>query len=672
MRDLRNPAAWALTVLTVLPGGATRAQAPAGGAAPPAACNRVRFFPRQGEAARMLGGRFQGSNVGPTSDFVDLAVIRRAPPEGRYSELTFPNAKPYRFLRYYAPPGSHGAVAEVEFDHDGVKISGRPFGTYGLLNDSGNTYLKAFDGDPDTFFDGPLADDQYAGIEIAGPGSAPAEGAFVAGGKGRRHYHIGNSLTDTEGEYTQAIAQSAGFPGDFFDRSTIPGSPLRYNWEATSSFGSPYREGFVKDAPLDDLILQAFIQNGDSQDPAYSLKFYDLAKQHSPNVRPWIYAQWAGLGEETPVTARAPYWEAQTLAYLPVYLAHALNFQRARPGARVGVIPGGLALVGLKHAVDAGRVPGMTGFFPSLFADGLHLTAAGRYFIGLVHYACLYGRSPVGLPVVGAAGSSPALTPAQGRVFQQIAWQTVTRFKKDPGLAAPPVPGEIDARAHVNNAPPFLNSADVRYLRRGADYDYLIRAPEAGLYQLRVSAGNGSGSAEPLDVLLDGAPVQTVSIPATGDDTTFADAPPVTLALKGGANLVTLHVPLDRPYNLNSLKFTRPSAPRLANTLPTTDLFAFQPALEAGTPYTLDFNVRDAETPAGALAVTATADNPRLFPAGSLAVLAGDFIGQYGGHSNRRLRALPAPGQSGRTVLTITIRDGGGLGRSLSTLLTVK
>ena len=226
MRNLRMIAVWGLTVLL---GGAAHAEQPPVKTTTLAVCNHVRFFPRSGNAARMVGGKFQGSNIGPTSDFVDLATITQAPPEGQYSVLTFPNTKQYKFLRYYAPAGSYGNVAELEFDHGAAKISGKPFGTYGSLNNSGDTYLKAFDGDPNTFFDGPLADDQYAGIEVAGPGpTASPVNNYVVGGKGRRHYHIGNSLTDTEGEYTQAIAQSAGYLNDFFDRSTIPGSPLKY------------------------------------------------------------------------------------------------------------------------------------------------------------------------------------------------------------------------------------------------------------------------------------------------------------------------------------------------------------------------------------------------------------------------------------------------------------
>ena len=357
---------------------------------------------------------------------------------------------------------------------------------------------------------------------------------------------------------------------------------------------------------------------------------------------------------------------------MPVYLLHALNFQHARPNVKAGVIPGGTALLALKHAIEAGRVPGMTKFFPNLFADGIHLTGAGRYFIGLVHYACLYGRSPVGLPVVGTNGFATTLTPAQASIFQQIAWDTVTQFGKNPGMVAPAIPGEIDARAYVNSVPPYHSSGDVRYINKDTTYDYLVNAPKAGLYTLTISAGNGSGSAKPLDILLNGAPLQTISIPATANETTYVDSPPVTLTLKPGANWVTLHIPVDRPYNLNSVKFTGASIPALTDTLPTTDFFSFEPTTKPGVPYTVDFTVRDAHTPSEKIGGTAVSDNPTLLPPTQIAVTAGDFSDQYGNHLNRRLTVTPAPGQTGKALVTLSLKNAAGRTRRISVTLTVK
>jgi hypothetical protein len=67
-----------------------------------------------------------------------------------------------------------------------------------------------------------------------------------------------------------------------------------------------------------------------------------------------------------------------------IYIAHALNFNAATEGKKTEVIPGGLALINLKKAFDAGKVPGLTDFFATNFSDDLHLSEAGRQFIGMV------------------------------------------------------------------------------------------------------------------------------------------------------------------------------------------------------------------------------------------------------------------------------------------------
>ena len=131
-----------------------------------AAVTQVRFFPRAGYASRMVGGRFQGSVDGVT--YVDLAAITRTPAANEYATLPVTDPIPYRFLRYLAPSGSYGNVAEIEFDSSTGKITGTPFGTPGSYNNSGNTYLKALDGNTGTYFDAPApGNGDFVGIDRA-------------------------------------------------------------------------------------------------------------------------------------------------------------------------------------------------------------------------------------------------------------------------------------------------------------------------------------------------------------------------------------------------------------------------------------------------------------------------------------------------------------------------
>jgi hypothetical protein len=94
---------------------------------------------------------------------------------------------------------------------------------------------------------------------------------------------------------------------------------------------------------------------------------------------------------------------------------------------RVRVLPGGGALAELTAALWDGKVPGVAANAPGarvrlLFADNVHMSDIGRYFIALVHYAVLFGRNPE-----GAAIPAP-LPPETGRYMQTLAWQHVVSY----------------------------------------------------------------------------------------------------------------------------------------------------------------------------------------------------------------------------------------------------
>ncbi len=72
------------------------------------------FHARIGYSARLMGGRFQGSNESETSGYVDLYTIVDTPEPGRH-EVMINDPTGYRYLRYLGPDGSYGNIAEVEF-----------------------------------------------------------------------------------------------------------------------------------------------------------------------------------------------------------------------------------------------------------------------------------------------------------------------------------------------------------------------------------------------------------------------------------------------------------------------------------------------------------------------------------------------------------------------------
>jgi len=76
--------------------------------------NKIRFYPRNGYAHRMIGGKFQGSDTPDFAEVEDLYTITSMPASG-WNEVTISNTTPFDFVRYLGPNGSYGNIAEMEF-----------------------------------------------------------------------------------------------------------------------------------------------------------------------------------------------------------------------------------------------------------------------------------------------------------------------------------------------------------------------------------------------------------------------------------------------------------------------------------------------------------------------------------------------------------------------------
>jgi hypothetical protein len=166
-----------------------------------------------------------------------------------------------------------------------------------------------------------------------------------------------------------------------------------------------------------------------------------------------------------------------------------------------------------------------------------------------------------------------------------------------------------------------------------------------------------AGDAHPLEVLLNHSAAGTITSPKTQNGA-FADSEPLALNLKEGLNLLRLQVPVNRPYDIDSLKITSAGAP-LKNTLPQTNFNGFQRDIESGATYTEFFNVSDGETAADKIKVTATSTNQTLVPNANIKVEAGEFKNEWNTVFNRRLTVTPAAGKIGDTRILVAIEDDG-------------
>ena len=139
------------------------------------AVTSVRFAPRAGWAARMVGGVFQGSNSPQfTAGVTTLYTVTATPAAGTLTTVAVGGGTAaYRYVRYLSPAGSYGDVAEVQFfgaagpaAATATQLAGATVGTAGSYQDDGNTAARATDGNPSTFFDGPTANGNVVGLDL--------------------------------------------------------------------------------------------------------------------------------------------------------------------------------------------------------------------------------------------------------------------------------------------------------------------------------------------------------------------------------------------------------------------------------------------------------------------------------------------------------------------------
>jgi hypothetical protein len=86
----------------------------------------VRYVPRTGNSARMVGGKFEGANSPDFSDARTLYTIAERPTSGTITEVVFDEAVAgfYRYVRYMGPAQGHCNVSEVSFLLPEVNIDG--------------------------------------------------------------------------------------------------------------------------------------------------------------------------------------------------------------------------------------------------------------------------------------------------------------------------------------------------------------------------------------------------------------------------------------------------------------------------------------------------------------------------------------------------------------------
>ncbi|MCC7419249.1 MAG: hypothetical protein IT428_03095 [Planctomycetaceae bacterium] len=259
------------------------------------------------------------------------------------------------------------------------------------------------------------------------PSFADVKGQRVFSAGHSFHYFMPPILTD--------LATKAGIKDHTFaGLSAIGGSRTIQHWDVADDKNKA--KTLLRMGAVDVLTLAPI----HLPDPGIE-NFVKLAREHNPEVRVTVQEFWLPFDiydvtfKERPKTVdhdalsieelrkrHAPYFESMD--------GHVRELNMKSGKTAVYVVPVGQAVLALREKIVAGEAPGLKKQ-SDLFTDPIgHATAPLQALVAYCHFASIYGRSPVGLPVPQVLAKpidgDAAINKKLNRLLQDIAWDAVT------------------------------------------------------------------------------------------------------------------------------------------------------------------------------------------------------------------------------------------------------
>ena len=278
---------------------------------------------------------------------------------------------------------------------------------------------------------------------VAGEANSDQQNAPIT--KGQRVFTCGHSFHVWVVPILSEMAKAAGIDDhQVVGVSSIGGSRVIQHWdvpEEKNKAKEALRAGNVDVLTLSPIWLpDEGIAN-----------FAKLGVEHNPNIRITVQEYWLPNDEYVPVyplqTRKKVDHNAATIAALRK--AHELYFHDMDECVRdlnkqlgkqaVLIVPVGQAVLALREKIIAGQAPGLK-TQAELFTDSWgHPAPPVRALAAYCHFAVIYRRSPVGLPIPKVLSTNPAWDANLNRLLQELAWDAVIHHPLS-GVKAPAQP----------------------------------------------------------------------------------------------------------------------------------------------------------------------------------------------------------------------------------------
>lgn len=259
-----------------------------------------------------------------------------------------------------------------------------------------------------------------------------------AAAKPQNVFHLGHSLVGPD--MPDMLRQLAG-NGHSYSSQLGWGTPLKAHWEPEEPIngfevrnlppGCQDASEAITSGHYNTLVLTEMVEIRAAiqyfQSAKYLHKWVGLGRQSNPEIRIFFYETWHTLDDKEGWLERIDkdlerYWEKGTLRC-------ALAYEDVPQP--VYIIPAGQVMARFVREVERRGGVGNIADRRDLFSDEIHLTDYGTYLVALTHYAVLYQKPPMGLPLaLNRADGTPANSPGPeaATLMQETVWDVVTKY----------------------------------------------------------------------------------------------------------------------------------------------------------------------------------------------------------------------------------------------------
>lgn len=161
----------------------------------------------------------------------------------------------------------------------------------------------------------------------------------------------------------------------------------------------------------------------------YLRHYHDRVIEGNPSARTLFYNAWLDINKSAPANW-IDYEKKAIGAWECAASKVNLSLQSIGRTDRILNLPVGGALVTLVERILADQVPGITGSTSQklnmIFSDNVHLTSLGVYFMSVVTYTAIYGKTAEG------ATPPPGINTATATEMQRIAWNYINGYYSRP------------------------------------------------------------------------------------------------------------------------------------------------------------------------------------------------------------------------------------------------